>query len=496
MPTPTLLVRSLLLSIALWISPLTTAHTQGQPSSSPATGDSLATEAATPDRPDFRLLRQREDWSALAGHDDGLAVLKYVPLTRTGDPFLTIGGEVRSYGRWYRHEQWGAGPARDGYLLQRLMLHGALKTARPHDGMHFRGFVQLKSGLVADRDGPVYPPDKDLLGVNQAFVEMDASLGTGRLLVRIGRQELHYGAGRMIAVREGPNVRLGFDAALGRYQRGPWRIDAFAAKPNTTASGLLDNGWMPGRTLWGLHLRRQASGGRQSLYYLGTRRRPSPTGAHLRVTRHTIGTRRGGEIGGLGYALEGAVQFGRYRRAPSSSGASSKKPDEGAIRAGFLAGRLSHQTEAIAGAPTVGLQAGWSSGDDGQTSKLETFAAPYPSGRVTGAGSRLGPGNLINVAPFLTLHGPAGIRLQLKSHFFWRSTTTDGIYAIWGAPLRDPSTDAHFIGAMPEALLSLDAGRHLNFALEASYFSTGPALHDGSSARDMIHLGLRATYVF
>jgi hypothetical protein len=131
------------------------------------------------------------------------------------------------------------------------------------------------------------------------------------------------------------------------------------------------------------------------------------------------------------------------------------------------------------------------------TSELETFAAPYPSGRWTGAGSRLGPGNLINVAPFLTLHGPAGIRLQLKGHFFWRSTTTDGIYAIWGAPLRGSvSTDTHFIGAMPEALLSIDAGRHLTLALEASSFHTGPVLRQGPAGQDMVHLGLRATYLF
>lgn len=492
----TLLVRSLLLGIALCTSPLTTVDTQGQSSSRP-TGDSLTAEAATPSRPDFRLLRQQENWSALAGHDDGLASLKYVPLTRTDDAFLTVGGEVRSYGRWYRHEQWGAGPAQDGYLLQRFMLHGSVEPARPHDDPFLRGFVQLKSGLVADRDGPIYPPDKDLLGVNQAFVELNIPLGEGSFLLRAGRQELHYGAGRMIAVREGPNVRLGFDAALGRFQRGPWRVDAFAAKPNATASGFLDNGWMKGRTLWGMHLSRQASGGRQSLYYFGTQRHPSPSGTNLRTTRHTIGARRLGQIGILRYDLEGAAQFGRYRRDLSSSEATTKEIERGPVRAWLLAGRLSTQAKEVSGTPTVGLQADWSSGNAQQTTALETFAAPYPSGRLTGAGSRLGPGNLINVAPLLTLHVPMGVRLQLKSHFFWRSSTTDGIYAIWGAPLRPPEgTDAHFIGVMPEAILSVDAGRHLSLALEASYFSTGPALRNGFSAHDMTHLGLRATYVF
>ena len=35
-------------------------------------------------------------------------------------------------------------------------------------------------------------------------------IGTGSNF-RVGRQELEYGSGRLIDVREGPNVRLSFD---------------------------------------------------------------------------------------------------------------------------------------------------------------------------------------------------------------------------------------------------------------------------------------------
>lgn len=98
--------------------------------------------------PDYRLLRQEEDWSPLRGRSKGPA-LKAVPLT-AGGPYLTVGGEVRSYARWYRHQRWGRGPDRDGYLLQRFMLYRSVET-RAASALRVRGFVQLKSGLVAAR---------------------------------------------------------------------------------------------------------------------------------------------------------------------------------------------------------------------------------------------------------------------------------------------------------------------------------------------------------
>jgi len=466
----------------------------GTPSAQEA--DSSDEETVETSRPPVQLLRQDERWGPWAKGREGLASLKFIPLGRNGTPFLTLGGEARSYGRLYRNERWGNGPAEDAYLLQRLMVHGALQTDLGPESAHFRVFAQLKSGTVADRKGPVYPPDKDLLGVNQAFLEAQSRVGPdGDLTVRVGRQELHYGTGRMIAVRDGPNVRLGFDAVLARYERGSWRADAFAATPTETAPGILDNGWIHGRTLWGTHLRRRKGREEVSLYYFGTDRTAAPVGNGLHVTRHTIGGRVQGTTDALTYVLNGAVQFGRFDRASSPIGAEG--PDRGRVHASRFAGRLSYQVPPVLGAPRIGLMADWSSGDIEGTGAHETFVAPYPSGHFTGAGSRLGPSNLITGGPFLTLRPQDEIRLRLNSHFFWRPRSGDGVYAIWGAPLRPASdTGAQFIGVMPEAVLSADVSRPLLLALEASYFNAGPVLRESGAGRDMTHLGLRVRYAF
>ena len=438
--------------------------------------------------PEYRLLRQEEDWSALRGRSKGPA-LKAMSLS-TGGPYLTVGGEVRAYARWYRHQRWGGGPERDGYLLQRIMLHGSAET-RVSTALHVRGFAQLKSGLVADRDGPVYPPDRDRLGVNQAFLELGTAGSERAWTLRVGRQELHYGAGRMIAAREGPNVRLGFDAVWGRYRSDAWRVDAFVGRPTETPPGVLDNGWMPGRTLWGVYLRRGGWDGPVfSAYYLGTERSPSPADRLLRATRHTIGARVDGTAGRLGYDLEGAMQGGRYehRTAPA---------EDGAVRAWMLAGRLAYRFSDGRGQPTLGIQADLSSGDRSDTAANETFVASYPSGRYTGAGSRLGPGNLINVRPVLGVQFGNGLHLRLTGYAFWRMRTTDAVYAIWGAPLRTASnTNARFVGAMPEGMLTWTTGRHLRLALEGSHFLPGPVLRESGPGRGLTHVGLRAKYVF
>ncbi len=454
-------------------------------------GSAAAQEGGSDAEVQYRLLRQEETWHDASG-EGGIQALKYMPLGSRRNAFLTVGGEVRTYARGYRNKRWGAGPDREGAALQRLMLHGAVETPRRSGGKYARLFGQLRSGLVTGRAGPPYPTDKDLLGVNQAFLEIGAPLTSGRsVLFRFGRQELHYGAGRMIAAREGPNVRLGYDAVLARYAGDAWRVDAFVAKPTEAAPGVFDNGWMPGRTLWGTYLRRRVAPVQISVYYLGTERVPSPQRQELRATRHTIGTRAYGRWGPVSYDLEGALQAGRYRATAAREGRS------GAIRAWTAAGRLTYHRPGGTGQPTVGLLFDVSSGDVPDTERLETFAGPYPSGRFTGAGSQLGPGNLINLRPFAGLQLLRDLRLKLKGHLFWRLHQTEGTYAIWGAPLRPvESSSARFVGVMPEMTLTWMAGPRATLAFEASQFVPGQALEESPPARGLTHIGLRATYRF
>src|SRR5260370_31921579 len=137
--------------------------------------------------------------AALARPRDFWDPIKYLRLTKIReDMFVSIGGETRQYVEIFQNELWGS----TGYVdhvswLQRYMLHAELRLTR-----YARVFVQLKSGLEVGRLGGPRPVDEDRLDANQTFVDVDAVPGRtlddlSHLTLRIGRQEMSYGSGRL-----------------------------------------------------------------------------------------------------------------------------------------------------------------------------------------------------------------------------------------------------------------------------------------------------------
>jgi hypothetical protein len=114
----------------------------------------------------------------------------------------------------------GWSPIRTSFFLQRYMAH-----VDAHYGKHFRTFVQLKSGIETFRYGGPRPIDEKRLDFNAGFLDVCVGAERDWIAFRVGRQELNYGSGRLVAVREGPNVRQSFDGFKIMSQVGLWRID-------------------------------------------------------------------------------------------------------------------------------------------------------------------------------------------------------------------------------------------------------------------------------
>src|SRR5215470_3649352 len=167
-------------------------------------------DGACPSRTSYATLRYEEDYSFLRDpscRTDPWDGFKYVPLDLDGDVYLSTGGDARVKYEYLRNFRWGQPPEdHDGYVLQRLLVHGDLHVAR-----YARAFVQLESSLEEGRKGGPRPVDEDKLDVNQAFLDAVAPLDGGRsLTLRVGRQELAYGSQRLVSVREVANVRRTF----------------------------------------------------------------------------------------------------------------------------------------------------------------------------------------------------------------------------------------------------------------------------------------------
>ena len=183
--------------------------------------------------------------------------LKCVPLAADGSAWLSLGGEIRERYEYTHNPLWGEDPQDDnGVFLQRYMLQGDLRA-----GPNLRLFGQLYSALAAGRAGPTSPVDENQLDVQQAFVELSAPLPEDSSgMVRAGRQELRYGSGRLVDVREGPNVRRKFDGGLGRLTMDNWRLDVIAARPADDEPGFFDDGTNGSQALWGGYRYRPIAG--------------------------------------------------------------------------------------------------------------------------------------------------------------------------------------------------------------------------------------------
>src|SRR5271170_5064636 len=263
----------------------------------------------------YNLLRENDDWSFLADpslRSDFWDPIKYIPLGCV-TCYVSFGGEIREAFEQVGNDNWGKQRYTNAFLLQRYMLHSDW-----HLGENFRIFVQLKSGLEDFRAGGPRPIDEKRLDFEAAFLEIGNTHKKNWAVLRIGRQELNYGSGRLVSVREGPNVRQSFDGLKIRSKVGAWNVDAWAVRPDLDKFGFFDN--VPDHTtaFWGVYATRPLRGGvSYDLYYLGLDRKNATfergTATEL---RHSLGGRLWRPIAkkepGLDFDYEGVVQLGTF----------------------------------------------------------------------------------------------------------------------------------------------------------------------------------------
>src|SRR6267378_2443276 len=283
--------------------------------------DSHQTTVADFERPVYVPLdRSEEDWSFLKDPElrtDPWDPLKYIALRNAPGWYLTLAGEERSFYERYRNYNWGAGPQDgNGYYLNRF-----LGSADFHLGSSTRFFFELKSGLEFGRaDGPRPVQDEDKLDINQLFIEfhLPAHGDRPRASLKIGRQNLQYGEGTLLDVRD-LNVRQSFDGIKLILRPKDWQVDLFTMRPALSNPGLFDDYPDHTQTLWGVygvtskHLPRFIR--QLDAYYLSLDRKFARFAQGSgRDQRHTVGSLIHGGKGNFSYVGEVDLQFGKFGR--------------------------------------------------------------------------------------------------------------------------------------------------------------------------------------
>lgn len=484
-------------------------------------------ENAAP-RPTYNPLRYEEDWSTLrdkSRRKDVFDPIKYIPLRRgREDWYLSIGGEVRPYYEFFENANFGGGEQdENGYLLQRYMLHTDWRL-----GKNMRVFAQFKSGLVGDQQSRPAPPDVNKADVNQFFVDFNFGVrrapappsenaaqsneqqsnqsgaindlnskpdGLGflppRVVLRVGRQEINFGSGRLVSVRNGPNVRQSFDGLRLTVRTGRWRFDGFALRPVEDDRGYLDDNSVSSQTFWGIYATRPfpllRRGGTIDIYYLGTDRKTVrfDQGA-ARDIRHTFGLRLAKSETALDYDFEFNYQFGSFGRRRN-------------IRAWQFSPTVGYTFRKISFEPRIAIDGGIVSGDrDPADFDLETFAPPYPRGQYFGLIGVNGPLNIMGFRPSLTLKISKKVNLTASSFSFWRQSTRDGLYNVPGNQLvrTGQISRSRYIGQQPEAELVWRPDQHGELSVGVSGFFTGKFLRETPPDRNIGYFRVRYTFTF
>ena len=449
-----------------------------------------------PKRPAYQIGsagRFNEDWSVLRGvdldtTDDFWDRLKFIPLTSDQNVWLTIGGQARERGEYFRQYLFGNSEPKqsDGYLLSRYRLSADLHLTR-----YFRMFAEGRSAFALDRDlaggrTTSYVDEVDLMN---GFADVMIPLGQqASVTLRGGRQELIFGSQRLVGPGDFTQVPRAFEGGAAIGQIAGWTITPFWAQP-VVVDKYRFNQSTSDQELFGvfgtgpLHV----VAVNLDLYWLDANNKTATfNGTVGREHRHTLGGRVWGKIGatGLDFEVEGAAQFGTVGR--------------GDVATSMFTTVLGYTLPVPRLSPRVYLEFDYASGDDRPGGNVGTFNPLYPNGHsYLGYIDYIGRQNLISPNAGVSVSPIRDLTLSLQQYFFWRASDHDAIYNKSGGVLRPGTgTTARYVGAETDVLATYNLTHHIQGYAGYSHFSTGEFIEKTGKDKDSDFYYLAIQYTF
>jgi hypothetical protein len=445
-------------------------------------------------RPPYKFLRYDEDYSFLADpakRTDLWDWAKYIPLGSAG--YLSFGGEVRLRFESYENEFFNPNPKADNaYLLQRYLFH-----LDYHPTPWLRVFGQLQSSLESGRTGGPRPIDRDVIDLHQLFADLVAHIRKDeQLTLRLGRQEMAYGSGRLIAPREGPNVRRAFDEVRLLYKQRALSLDAFFASPVEIDSEGFDDQNIRGTRFWGAYATmpfHPLPGIQSDFYYLGLIDPQSRFNQGVRLPNqkfpppgreecHTVGARVFGTLGHWDLNDELMYQFGQF--------------ESGDVSAWQIATDHGYTWPNLWGKPRLGLRAAVASGDNNaHDNDLQTFNPLFVRGDYFTEAGLISPQNFIDVFPSLRIKFSPKWSAEIGGDIHWRENLGDGLYGP-GFPLYPGNRKfGRFVGTELVIGSAWQVTRHITLSASYSYFFAGEFIHQ-NGGKDASFVGIWSTFRF
>ncbi len=432
----------------------------------------------TPARPSIMFNRWQEDWSVLADPRvprEPFDSLKYIPLS-ADDPesYLSFGANLRERFEANNAEAFGTASNHNiDYDISRFELFANLRL-----GPQFQFFTELQSDYAVGKQA-LTPVDQDRpVDLEQAFIVLIEPLAAGLLKFRLGRQQFAVDLQRFISFRDGPNVRLSFDAAWLEYERGNFSYITFFSRPVQDRDLRSFDDYSNNQfTFDGFRVERKVmESAAVSAYYA---RYAEDGDKYLTVSgnerRDILDAHFSGTIQSIDWDVEAMRQTGRI------GGETIEAWGFGSL-AGYT---LSH----MAWNPRFGIQLDAASGNKNPTDhELNTFNPLFPNGYYVTLAGYTGYVNFIHLKPSVTLHPTAALQLITAIGMQWRETAADAVYLQPNIPVA--GTAGHpgrYTGTYGQGRVEYAATSHLALALEVVHFQIGSAIravggHDSNYA--------------
>jgi hypothetical protein len=486
----------------------TSAGAQEQPSSQPAPDAAVAAatpapapKPAAPAAPPYTVVRWNENYGYMkdfAKGADPFDAIKYIPLNDAGDVFLSLGGQARYRYEWFDNFNFGAPGQQDGdgFHLLRLMYHADLQI-----GPNFRAFVQMIDAFADDRDPSERAGiDENDFDFHQAFGDLKLPVGDdGAVTLRAGRQNLIYGAQRLISPLEWTNTRRTFDGgkASFAFPGGRNTLDVFYVHPVIVNEPRLDS-FTDDQAFAGAYdtlalpdlIKGAGSKVEMYLLYLDKFAATFAEGTGTEE-RWTAGARLSATPKPFDFDVEGAIQFGEFAG--------------GDIFAYMLAAEAGYTLVETPLTPRLYLGFDIASGDDDpDDGDLETFNQLFPLGHAFfGYVDVVGRQNIIDLHPGIELTLLENqsyfkkLTLRTDYHLFWRQSTDDALYGVQGQIQRaDGGSDESFVGSEIDLLLNWQIDRHISAYLGYSHFFAGDFIEDTGPSEDTDFFYAAALFTF
>jgi hypothetical protein len=445
------------------------------------------------ERPHLDPFPAEQDWSFLAGQQkrsDAFDRLKYIRWGAGDQQYASLGFEFRSEYEYFDNWMFGAGSQdHNGYALIRLMPHLDL-----HDGPDLRFFTELTFNYELGRNGGPRPNiDEDRGDFHQGFLELGPHVSRNQgSSLRLGRQEIVFGSGRLFDNNEGPNVKLSFDGARFITETASLRWDNFIAKPVQNNPGFFDDTPDHAETTWGSYLTLHPSSLHRTgldLYYLGlaTAQAAYNRGSANEV-RHTLGARVFRNTGaGLSYDWEMNYQLGSFAHDR--------------VQAWSISTETGYTISRAIWKPRPLLRVDAYSGDHGDTNgPLGTYNPYFPRGAyfTPKLAPFLGNQNLVDLHPQLQFRPRQNITGEIGANWFWRESTHDGVYAFASGVLLDKAGIAagRRLGTQGDMELRWAPAEHIVVALNAAGFAPRGYLAQVPNHRPPVAVNFGVTYRF